>query len=50
MEQLEKYNNILEKIIEDCLKLLEEEDDIDNDFVLKNILYMTEKIIAEIGL
>ena len=50
MEQLEKYNNILERTNKDCLKLLEE-DDIDNDFPLKNILYMTEKkITAEIVL
>ena len=29
---------------------MEDEDDIDDDFALKNILYMTEKIMAEIGL
>ena len=50
MEQLKRYNNILERINGDCLKLLEDEDDIDDDFVLRNILYMTEEIMTEIGL
>ena len=45
MEIIKIFNicyNILERINEDCLQLLEEEDDIDDDFALKNILYMTK--------
>ena len=50
MEKLDKYEYIYKRIYRECKKLIEEEDEIDNDFALKNVLYMIEKFIAEIGL